>query len=478
MIISEESVTFSSRSMVDDFGRVFFYKDKIFRAIHNSKKEFCLSLLNSDLFKELFSKKLIPFTQIADFSLSNYDLILEHEKLTETFQHEWSFSMLKDAAMMVGSVNEICNSHGYELKDAHTMNVLFRGTQPVWIDIGSIIPFKKETGNSWMAYREYVGSFILPLLFWAEGEFYISRKLLESVFYRVELLPNQQYNESKLFPLLKNNVQVFGFRFRNSTLFTTKKRNHRLGFFISKINRILIKLRMGHFSYEAEWLPYDSIKRLLAELKAPVVSSDWENYHSHYYSENGKLKTSGRFNQIIEIIKNRENEIQSVLDLAGNQGLLCRLLAENTSLKRIILSDFDSNAVDIAYHNFKQGKSENIELMLLNFMFTQNADGTASRVKSDLVMALAVTHHLVLTNLYSLDAIFERVKMFANRFIMIEFMPLGLWVFGSKDYPALPEWYNEEWFSLTFQRHFNLLQKATLEENRILYFGELIGNNS
>ena len=170
-MIEASDVKFSLMSMVDDFGRVFFSGGKVFRAIENNRKEYCLSLLNSDLFKELNQKKLIPLTTISDFEMEGFELILEHEKLLETIPYEWTFSMLTDAALAVFEVNEICNKHGFELKDAHTYNILFRGTQPVLIDIGSISP-KVSNNNSWNAYEEYLSSFVIPILFWSENKFF------------------------------------------------------------------------------------------------------------------------------------------------------------------------------------------------------------------------------------------------------------------------------------------------------------------
>ena len=131
-------IHFSEFSMVDDFGRVFYHNDKIYRAIRPEKKSDCLEKLNSDLFKELTEKQLIPITTVTDLKVEGYDLVIEHEKLLNTKQHEWSFNMLKEASQMVLEVNRICNKYGCELKDAHTLNVLFRGSQPVYIDIGSI----------------------------------------------------------------------------------------------------------------------------------------------------------------------------------------------------------------------------------------------------------------------------------------------------------------------------------------------------
>ena len=439
--------------MMDDFGRVFYLDDKVYRAIQNSKKRHCLELINSELFRELIDGQLIPRSSVAGFSIEGHDLVLEHEKLTETHQYEWSFNMLKEAALAVLKVNELCNKYGYELKDGHTLNVLFKGTKPMWVDIGSIAPRDKKSNETWIAYDEFVGSFLVPLLFWAEGKIYIARKLLESNFHRIDLLPAQSILESKLLNLLDRRIH-----------------HYKISNIVLRLLNIIVKSRRFHTNY----FSYNKIKRALTGLKPPVMASMWQDYHHYYYTVDGKQTISPRFSRIIEIINGKADSIKSVLDLAGNQGLMCRLIKEKTNIKKITLTDYDANAIDFAFDQFKKEYPDSIDLLLLNFMFNIDLEGSSKRIKSDLVMALAVTHHLVLTAGYSLSSIFERVKLYSNRYVMIEFMPLGLWVKGSSVYPKLPEWYNEKWFKETFEKHFILLAREQLEENRILFFGEII----
>jgi hypothetical protein len=475
--MKSSDIFFSTKSMMDDFGRVFYFKDKIFRAIHPNKKDYCMELINSDLFKELLYKNCIPQTKIADFGVNGYDLILEHEKLTETLQHEWSFTMLKDAALLVLQVNEICNKHGYELKDAHTLNVLFKGVRPVWIDIGSISPLKNFNQNQWTAFIEFVSSFIIPLLFWSEKNFYVARKLLESNFYRMDLLPSQHILDNELISLLRKNPMEYQLNLSRIKILTTEKENKEITKFINLINGFVKTITFGIkskiFYYKVLYFTFDGIKRLINETCVPEIPSSWQNYHQHYYNENGILKSSIRFEKIVGLIQKISIEIRSVIDLAGNEGKLCMMIAENINLQRIILTDYDANAIDSAYITFKKKNISNIQPLLLNFMFTPDIIGTAKRIKSDLVLALAITHHLILTNGFSIESVFERIKSYANKFVMIEFMPLGLWQYGSTSYPELPAWYNEEWFTNNFEKYFTLIKKERLEENRILFFGKI-----
>ena len=78
-------------------------------------------------------------------------------------------------------------------------------------------------------------------------------------------------------------------------------------------------------------------------------------------------------------------------------------------------------------------------------------------------------HHLLLKDGFSLEYLLSEFKKYTKRYIFIEFMPLGLWTPGVNI--NVPNWYNENYFSSEFLKHFNLLKREKLEENRILYIG-------
>lgn len=468
---------------MDDFGRVFFADGKVYRAIQNESKEYCLQLLNSDLFRELNEKKLIPKTVIANITIEGCELVLEHEKLVHTLQHEWTFNMLKNAALMVFQVNEICNKYGFELKDAHTLNVLFRGTFPVWIDFGSISP-KKDKNSHWFAYEEFLASFIIPLIFWSENKSLIARKLLESNFHRMATIPPQTYKESGLIDLLKTLKDPYRFNFRTKTIFITNEKFALLSKFSDR-SKVLFKQITGRntslFSYRNEYdsiehlsqlFPFEKIEEFIKTLPEPTLKSAWQGYHQKYYSKSDSTSYSARFKFVLELIKGKE-EIDSIIDLAGNEGYFSQLLSRELNLKQIILADYDENAIDSAYKTFYSLNSEIVHTLLLNFMFTPDIRGTSKRLQSDLAIALAVTHHLLFSGTFSLQAIFERLTLYSKKYVIVEFMPLGLWGTGDIYYPELPQWYNLNWFRTVFLNYFNIIVEEKLEKNRILFFGEI-----
>lgn len=470
---------YSHKSMMDDFGRIFFYNNRVFREISVEKETECLELLKSEMFKELIQKELIPATFISNEFPESKKLILEHKKLIESLQHEWTFDMFKDAALMVLEINDICNKYGYELKDAHTLNVLFDGEKPKFVDLGSIDLVKRE--DDWVAYEEFLNSFFVPLLFWSKNELFIVRKLLESNFYRMFTIPSQRIEESGLYKLIKLDVNRYNLYLKKNILFSTNKKYNLIVFLVkcfnkfirvvfSKNNKILrYDLKNGRIK---DTFPKNKINKDIYLLSRPVIESQWKDYHGKFYDSIENVSYPNRFKRLLEIIKKLDN-IDTAIDLAGNEGYFSILMSKELSLKNIILVDYDDNAINSAYLNIKKLKIQNVTPLLLNFMFTPDLVGTSKRLKSDLVVSLAVTHHLILTGKFSLAAIFERLLMFSNNYVIVEFMPLGLWSIETKLPPDIPEWYTTKWFEEEFSNYFDLLLKEQLEENRIVFVGKI-----
>ena len=92
---------------------------------------------------DLFQFGVIATKELAGHSYRdlNYDLVLEHERNPfVSYPHEWSASMLKDAALLHIDLFGRLGSHGLILEDWHPYNILFNGPKPIFVDFCSIIP--------------------------------------------------------------------------------------------------------------------------------------------------------------------------------------------------------------------------------------------------------------------------------------------------------------------------------------------------
>ena len=465
--LTHEDIIFSDASLVDSFGRVFFYQGRIFRAVFEHQEEHATFLVSSELYKELQSKKYIPSTWKSDYQLDGYCMVLEHEYISKSQPHHWSFDMYKEAILLLPKINSICNKYGYELKDAHPYNIFFLKNTPIFIDFGSIS--KRRIENEWVAYKQYLDYCYLQLLIWCTGDMFLTRKLLEdgiSSFART--IPMTNIFDSFFVKQIEDDLFDFQLIFRGSKIFNnaaykTKARINKWG---NRIAKYLLFRKHSLFTITKSFKNIDVVLDKIHRSNRPSIISAWQNYHDTYKKDNAIISTP-RFDQIIQIVKDYAPDIKTAVDLAGNQGVFCNILNSKVKLDRIVLTDYDENAINSAFNYFKENTID-IEPYLFNFMIPLNKV-EIDFVKSDIAFALAITHHLILTQGYLLSVIFGQIKKYSNKYVAIEFMPLGLWNGVVKN--EVPDWYTVDWFREEFIKHFHLIKECNLESNRILFLG-------
>src|SRR5439155_1004758 len=89
--------------------------------------------------------------------------VLEHDVIPfVSYPYEWSFEMLRDAALLQLGILRRALESGMVLKDSTPYNVQFRGAAPVFIDVGSFEPLRE--GEPWAGYRQFCMLFLYPLL--------------------------------------------------------------------------------------------------------------------------------------------------------------------------------------------------------------------------------------------------------------------------------------------------------------------------
>ncbi|MFC2135297.1 hypothetical protein ACFLTH_11850, partial [Bacteroidota bacterium] len=314
--------------------------------------------------------------------------------------------------------------------------------------------------------------YFYPLYMWSKGNSILARKILSDSAGYITDYEFQLYKYKFMRWLPKNFMRSIFInleyvrnlsRYNIDTLPIIKK---------AGIKRKIIKIIYAFSKLGLLPNNYTNLNRLeskIKRLKAPGLKSLWGEYHTVTESKDAFSKES-RFNIVLKLIK--KYNIISVLEIGGNQGLFARELS--THIDKVICSDYDENAVDQMYI---KSKTEYISIspVLLNFLhpfsratnFSEKVS-TFNRFNSQAVIALALTHHLILTQKVPINIIFEAIGRYNREYLFIEFMPKGV----SKLPP--PDWYTIDWFRDNFKRYYQLLDEViTTEDNgRILFVGK------
>jgi hypothetical protein len=88
---------------------------------------------------------------------------LEHPRVPfVSYPYEWTFSMLRDAALLQLDLLAEALAEGITIKDATPFNIQFIEGRPVFIDIGSFEEYR--SGEPWIGYRQFTRQFLFPLM--------------------------------------------------------------------------------------------------------------------------------------------------------------------------------------------------------------------------------------------------------------------------------------------------------------------------
>ena len=89
--------------------------------------------------------------------------VLRHERIPfVSYPYEWTFSMLKDAALLQLDLLLAALEHDMVLKDSTPYNVQFKGARPMFVDVGSFERLRE--GEPWVGYRQFCMLYLYPLL--------------------------------------------------------------------------------------------------------------------------------------------------------------------------------------------------------------------------------------------------------------------------------------------------------------------------
>lgn len=169
-------------SFRDPSGFVFTEKGKVLRQVNLSYKNEYDKLMSSGLYEELVDKNLlVKHKEIKrPTSDKNAYKFLQPERIGFiSFPYEWSFSQLKDAALLTLEIQQIAMKHGMSLKDASSFNIQFLRGRPVFIDT---LSFEiTERPKPWVAYKQYCQHFLAPLSLMAHVDVSLSQLLRANI---------------------------------------------------------------------------------------------------------------------------------------------------------------------------------------------------------------------------------------------------------------------------------------------------------
>ena len=387
----------------DNDGFVFEKDGKIFRYIHPCFNEHYQLLMNGGLYQTLVSKgQLVThevITDTASFGLADGIIILPQQIHFISYPYEWSFSMLKHAALLTMQIAKTALQHNMILKDATAFNIQFQQGQPVFIDT---LSFEKyEEGMPWIAYRQFCENFLAPLLLMQYCHPDIQK--ISTVYPNgipldilVSLLPKKA--KWHLNTYLHIYLQA------NFSAKKNQQQNKKIELSRQKLNIL-----------------FNGLYNFVNKLKAKKARSTWDDYYTDTILGAAYLDTKTKMVQAFC----SEIEFKSVLDLGANDGHFSLLFKD----KKVVAIDADANCIDTLYNRVNKAQIDILPLVI-NMASPSPAIGwnnnerlsITARLKAELVIALALVHHLAIANNVPLEMIAAWLLPMGP-YLLIEFVP-------------------------------------------------------
>ena len=388
---SSTELCFDSGSFRDRTNRIINKNNQIYRVLNSTAEKEWALLTSSKFYEDLInSQKIVKSTQldISNFETPNHDdskwlTILEHERIPLiSYPYEWSFNMLKDAALLHLDLMKTALDGNMILKDSSPYNIQWRGKQPIFIDIPSFVEY--EQGQAWVGYRQFCELFLFPLMLQAYKDIPFQPWLKGSL---QGISANDYANLQSFRDLFKPGVFLHGVlqaKLQNKYKNTDKSTHS--------------EIKNAGFKKELIIHNINGINKLIQNLEWKQSKSTWSNYtNEHNYSSDDMAQKIELVNKICA------THYKLVWDFGCNTGQFSRIAAEHADY--VIAFDFDALAIDQLY---KQLKTEgNNKILPLVFDLSEPSPNTGWRNKErklitergepELILSLALIHHLVIT---------------------------------------------------------------------------------
>jgi len=450
-----------SASFRDPSGFLFSRGGVLYRQINHKYEQEYTRLMESGLYDKLVKAGLLVQHAESEEAPAESDLaykIIQPERVPFiSYPYEWSFGQLKDAALATLSIQRRALKVGMSLKDASAYNIQFVRGKAMLIDTLSFEYYKE--GQPWVAYRQFCQHFLAPLALMALKDIRLNQLLrvyIDGVPLDLasELLPSKtKFN----FGLLTNIHLHAGAQ--------------------KKYSGAEVKSRPATtFGKQAMIGLIEGLDSAVRKLDWKPGGTEWGNYYDITNYSDAAFEHKKQL--VGEWVVRMKPKL--VCDLGANNGVFSRVAGEDGAY--VISSDIDPAAVEQNYRQMKSEKNENLLPLLLDLTnpspsigwANEERDSFAGRGPADMVLALALIHHLAISNNVPLPQVAD---FFAHmgKYLVIEFVPKSdsqvqkLLVSREDIFPN----YTREGFETAFRQRFKICEAVNVRESeRVLYLME------
>jgi len=432
--------------------------NSLFRYFLKEYTEEVRELFKSGLIDNLTGRGLLQPAELRETGIKEYPLVIEHPFIHRiSYPFEWPALALKEVALTILEIEGTANRYGYSLYDPNPFNVTIQNGRPIYLDYGSFVPLSGTP--IWQGYdKAFRDTILYPLELYERKLNYVARLILREIVSHDLDSSTRRLAHSKFHRSLLDKLVI---AVTNRGEITSDRFYYRIAIsFIDKIlgNKVL-KNTLEGITYkvrpvirgdkvidnlqttDARYLKVlgsraKFLKRLrkkVESLKVSEGSSHWSKYYQNIigakppWERESDLWTIKEHN-IYEITD--ELKPKTALDIGANTGWFSIMLAHSGA--SVISFDRDEESINQLYSYVG---SQNLDVLPLIMDIRQPSPeyelniGTIAaateRCRSELVMALAVIHHMVSTQRMTLEHLVNMLDKFTEKYLLVEFVPVN-----------------------------------------------------
>ena len=401
-------------SFRDPAGHIYTSDNVIYRYIAPAGREGYELLMGSGLYAALVADGLL----IAHDDLGPqpdqpgaWTIIRPEQVPMISYPYEWCFSQLRDAALLTLRAQQRADEFGLSLKDASAYNVQFLRGRPVLIDT---LSFEPKRPGPWVAYRQFCQHFYAPLLLAGQADPQLAR--LSQLFIdgvplalASRLLPAATWLRPG--PMMHVHLHA--------------KAEQKWSRPVGKAQAEAVKAPPPAPAAQGD-------SRLVVEsLRRAIEGLQWEprSHWSAYYTEQPSYEQAAldRKREIVTAWLQRMHPA-TVWDLGANTGQFSTIAIAQGA--QVVACDADPACVELMYRQMRSSSVEQLLPLVTDLANPSPAIGWANaermtleqRGPADVLMALALVHHLAIGNNVPFEGIASYLARLARRAI-VEFVP-------------------------------------------------------
>lgn len=382
--------------------------------------------------------------------------VVEHERVWfPSYPYEWPPEMLFSAGELTLEIARASLGDSFGLKDATPYNVLFKGPKPVFVDV---LSFEKRDPADpvWLPAAQFERMFLLPLLMnqrfgMRTDEIFLS--------HADGLTPEEVYRYC-----------TWPQRLRPPFL-TTVSMPSWLGKRVKEDDGKLYSPKRSENPEKARFILESQLRRLgrlLRSVRPKKVDSVWSSYtETLSYADEEFQRKSDLVRKWISDAAPR-----TVFDIGCNTGHFSEIAARAGA--RVLASDLDPAVVG---ETWRRASAANLDILPLVINAARptpavgwrNAEYTSFLERAigqfDLVMMLALVHHLLVTERIPLAEIVGIAADLTRSHAIVEFVPKEDPLFRrlTRGREALHETFTQEAFEAACQERFHLVEKQRVK---------------